>query len=89
MPWLFPFHGCGVVVVVVVVAAAAAVAVAVGVVVAVGVAAVVVVGGGGGSALLLLRDISHTKVFGSGPVGPHSVLDKCVPGYYLRRSHWD
>ena len=27
-----------------------------------------------------------TQVFGSGPVGPHSVLDKCVPGYYLRRS---
>ena len=26
------------------------------------------------------------QVFGSGPVGPHSVLDKCVPGYYLRRS---
>ena len=29
------------------------------------------------------------KVFGSGPVGPHSVLDKCVPGYYLRRSTSD
>ena len=31
----------------------------------------------------------NPKVFGSGPVGPHSVLDKCVPGYYLRRSTSD
>ena len=37
--------------------------------------------------LRVVVDVVFNHVFGSGPVGPHSVLDKCVPGYYLRRSH--
>jgi len=36
--------------------------------------------------LRVVADVVFNHVFGSGPVGPHSVLDKCVPGYYLRRS---
>ncbi|CAE7426435.1 SBE1, partial [Symbiodinium pilosum] len=36
--------------------------------------------------LRVVADVVFNHVFGSGPEGSHSVLDKCVPGYYLRRS---
>ncbi|CAE7339651.1 PU1 [Symbiodinium sp. KB8] len=36
--------------------------------------------------LRVIADVVFNHVFGSGPKGNHSVLDKCVPGYYLRRS---
>ncbi|CAJ1444413.1 unnamed protein product, partial [Effrenium voratum] len=39
-----------------------------------------------GKGLRVIADVVFNHVFGGGPVGPHSILDKCVPGYYLRRS---
>eukprot|EP00930_Biecheleria_cincta_P021508 TRINITY_DN15926_c0_g3_i1.p1 TRINITY_DN15926_c0_g3~~TRINITY_DN15926_c0_g3_i1.p1 ORF type:complete len:1787 (-),score=284.53 TRINITY_DN15926_c0_g3_i1:107-5446(-) len=36
--------------------------------------------------LRVVVDVVYNHVFGSGPVGKYSVLDKCVPGYYLRRT---
>ncbi|CAE7565736.1 PU1 [Symbiodinium natans] len=35
--------------------------------------------------LRVVADVVFNHAFGSGPVGNHSILDKCVPGYYLRR----
>jgi len=36
--------------------------------------------------LRVVVDVVYNHTLGSGPNGPHSVLDKCVPGYYHRRS---
>lgn len=35
--------------------------------------------------LRVVVDVVYNHTHGSGPEGPHSVLDKCVPGYYHRR----
>mmetsp|Transcript_9644 Transcript_9644/g.35336 ORF Transcript_9644/g.35336 Transcript_9644/m.35336 type:complete len:1115 (+) Transcript_9644:143-3487(+) len=35
--------------------------------------------------LNVVMDVVYNHNLGSGPHGPHSVLDKIVPGYYLRR----
>jgi len=36
--------------------------------------------------LRVVLDVVYNHVHGSGPFGGNSVLDKCVPGYYLRRN---
>ena len=36
--------------------------------------------------LNVVMDVVYNHCLGSGPHGPHSVLDKIVPGYYLRRN---
>ena len=38
-----------------------------------------------GLGLRVVVDVVYNHVFGAGPRSPHAVLDKLVPGYYLRR----
>lgn len=39
-----------------------------------------------GLGLRVVLDVVYNHLHGSGPTGVHSVLDKVVPGYYLRRN---